>query len=341
MRVAALAALSAVSIAASPATSAAQDVNGTLIVLRAKNAADIIHDWHDTGAGFPETAADYCRRYKDFDGILDQLRNLLGNPASPSDVDPNGTSGGVSNKTILDTYFDLNSELAEEDDINDDWGFSCDPPKLFYRGLTASNSGGFFLGLQLSGDTRSLTIAEYLALTGAQTNNFDKSGTGIGLGFKFGYTFKMSDYRVSPFISVDIPGQQTLAQTFAGGTYINSKVNWTSTLGANFGVMVVPSTQLYGILVLSLMNQKTEINFGGPISSDTKTVPGLTVGGGIDYRFYKSPFAVYTELQYTMWQKQWMNSPAASPAFNYAFANNTVRVLFGAKYNWFEPGNDR
>ena len=307
-------------------------------ILRAKSLADVIHGWHENDDWPPDD--EYCRKYKDGDKLYNQLRQVLGNPSSLSSIDPKGISAGLPNSIIIDAARKLGDELDEEDGINDEWGHDpCWPPFLLERRLySLSNFSGFYVGAEFMGNWGKLGITEMDRFNNAVTNQFDRSGKRDGFGFQFGYKFAPwnNGVTVNPFVSTDF-FDQTIRQSFPNTTYLGTATNWALTTGVKIGYDVRPDVNIYSLGGATFLNQKAEINFGGPITSETKTVPGLALGIGAEYKpsflqGYGVPVSVYAQYQHTWYKDVHLDNPTASPGFNYAFQRSDNIVKLGVNF---------
>lgn len=307
-------------------------VDPSLVVLRAKSLRDVIHDWHHDGHWPPNE--EYCKKYKDAEGILGQLQSML----------LNGPTGGLSPQTVSDAYKDLNSELAEEDDINDEEfgrGYNpCNPPPEIIP-IRGDSVAGFYVGTEFMANWGKLGITETDRFSGATTNQFDRSGKRDGFGFQFGWKGNPwnNPWTVSPFAAFDFY-DQTIRQTFPNTSYLGTATNWSIQTGVKIGYDLRPDLNVYGLGAATFLNQKTEINFGGVSSSETKTVPGLTLGAGFEYRpmflqGFGVPLTMYAQYQHTEYQAVHLDAPAASPSFNYKFQLRDDVIKLGVNaYLW-------
>jgi hypothetical protein len=90
----------------------------------------------------------------------------------------------------------------------------------------------------------------------------------------------------------------------------------------------------YGLAAASFRNQKAEINFGGPVTSETPTTPGFTFGFGAEYKpdFLQGlgmPVSLYLQYQHSWYRTLQIDGGAASPGFKYSFDNTDDLVKFG------------
>jgi hypothetical protein len=161
----------------------------------------------------------------------------------------------------------------------------------------------------------------------------------FGIGVVAGYAFSpWSNIRVSPYVSVDAPNE-TLNHTFANGNSIGTRSNVTATLGVKAGPVValspsLPSFWIYGLAGVSVLNEDLNISFAPVLSSSNVNVAGATVGGGFSFQpsflqGWGHPVALFADYQLTRWDSGQLNSPTASPFFNYTFRREDLATKFG------------
>jgi vacuolar-type H+-ATPase subunit E/Vma4 len=155
------------------------------------------------------------------------------------------------------------------------------PPKI--QGMVPpgapSVTGEFYVGIEGLKNTGDQRIIESVADTGTVTNRLQRREDPLGVGIVVGYNVAPwnNNIVVGPFASFDYL-RQTINHTFAGGTYIGSTTNWVATFGAKAGFAVYPGIVVYGLTGLGVLNETLNVNFGGPITSSNKTVPGFALG---------------------------------------------------------------
>ena len=202
---------------------------------------------------------------------------------------------------------------------------------------------GSYVGLEFSVPHGSLDTRETLASTDQFTNGFQDSSTAAAVGFVVGYNFMpwSNGIVVGPFASFD-GLRQTINHNFAGGQFLGTTTYWIATLGGRFGYAVHPGTLVYGLAGASFLNQDLNVNFATPASRNTTTA-GFTLGLGGEYRptgwtVGGMPLSVFAQYQHTWYDSATFNTPASSPAFNYAFKRDDDIVKLGINlYPWSPP----
>ena len=131
-----------------------------------------------------------------------------------------------------------------------------------------------------AGDQR---IDERLAATDALTNKLNSSGGAFGGGLVAGYNFVMTgNIAAGPYVSWDIYNQK-INHDFPGGSFIiGSTTHWIAEVGLKAAYAVSGSTAVYGLAGASFLNEDLRINFGGPVTNESRTHVGITVGGGVN-----------------------------------------------------------
>jgi len=194
---------------------------------------------------------------------------------------------------------------------------------------------GLWVGGELSENWGRVRTTETDALTDDVTSILNDSGNALGGGIAVGWNFRPwgNSVFIGPFASFDF-FNQTINRNFAGGTFIGTTAHWTATLGGKVGIGVAPDVALYALSGVSWLNENLNINFGGPVTSQTTTVPGFTLGTGSEWRpsalqGFGVPVALFVQYQHTWWQNGALTMPAASPLFDYAFRRNDDTIKFG------------
>jgi opacity protein-like surface antigen len=197
-----------------------------------------------------------------------------------------------------------------------------------------SVTGEFYVGIEGLKNTGDQRIIESEADTGTVTNRLQRREDPLGVGIVVGYNVApWNNIVVGPFASLDYL-RQTINHTFAGGTFIGSTTNWVATFGVKAGLPVYPGVLIYGLTGLGVLNETLNINFGGPITSSNKTVPGFALGGGAEWRpamlqGWGGPVALFVQYQHTWWDDAKLDRPAASPLFNYNYKRDDDTIRFG------------
>jgi hypothetical protein len=198
----------------------------------------------------------------------------------------------------------------------------------------------FFVGGSVVPNSTGLTIIERQEATGQETNRFERRDGGIGGGFVFGLAPTNpggpdgQGLVLTPFTSFDFPNN-TVEHRFSPVSFIGERVIFVGTAGLQFGRMIAPNFQVYGLAGLSLVNKEFTIDFGGPIrTTESQWLFGGTLGVGASYQppgwtFLNRPISIFAQYQHVFVQDGEVNQPAVSPGFNYRFENDLDIFKFG------------
>ena len=245
----------------------------------------------------------------------------------------NGGGTGTDPKANTFTFL-TNPNQAVSNGKNLIWQ-PCPPPQ------TASSTG-LYLGGELAKNSGRVRSTETLAATGVLTNQFIDSGDPIGVGIVGGYNFRPwnNSVVIGPFASFDYLNQ-TINRNFAGGQFLGTTTRWFINAGVKAGVDVAPGFLLYGLAGAAWLNHDLNVNFAAAARSNV-TTPGFTAGVGVEYapaswRVMGMPVSVFAQYQHTWWNTAKFNTPASSPAFNYAFRRGDDTFKLGVNFYFNAP----
>jgi hypothetical protein len=207
----------------------------------------------------------------------------------------------------------------------------CPPP------TTQTSMSGGYLGGELAKNWGRVWSTESLATTDVVTNRFVDSGDPLGVGIVGGYNFKPwnNNIVVGPFASFDYLNQ-TINHNFAGGQFLGTTTHWFVNAGVKAGVVTAPGFYLYGLAGAAFLNHDLNVNFATAAQSNV-TTPGFTAGFGGEYapgswRLAGHPISLFAQYQHTWWSNANFNTPASSPAFNYAFRREDDTFKLGVNF---------
>jgi len=202
---------------------------------------------------------------------------------------------------------------------------------------TQTSMSGGYLGGELAKNWGRVRSTESLATTDVITNRFTDSGDPLGVGIVGGYNFKPwnNNIVVGPFASFDYLNQ-TINHNFAGGQFLGTTTHWFINAGVKAGVVTAPGFYLYGLAGAAFLNHDLNVNFATAAQSNV-TTPGFTLGLGGEYQpsswqLAGHPVSVFAQYQHTWWSNANFNTPASSPAFNYAFRREDDTIKLGVNF---------
>jgi opacity protein-like surface antigen len=102
------------------------------------------------------------------------------------------------------------------------------------------------------------------------------------------------------------------------------------------GFVTGPGFYLYGVAGAAFLNHDLNDNFATAAQNNT-TTPGFTAGLGGEYQpsswqLAGHPVSVFAQYQHTWWSNANFNTPASSPAFNYAFRREDDTIKLGVNF---------
>ena len=167
------------------------------------------------------------------------------------------------------------------------------------------------------------------------TPKSDRTGTGCGPGVALIFDGMFFNGVLSPSASFTYFGQD-IRHTFPTGSFIGEQIVSLITLGGQVGLVSWQggAAQIYGTGGFALANKILTINFGGPASTQNSWVPGGALGIGFSYappglQIANRQIKLFAQYEHVWLADATFTSPAASPAFNYTFANGLDLVSVG------------
>jgi hypothetical protein len=202
---------------------------------------------------------------------------------------------------------------------------------------TQTSMSGGYLGGELAKNSGRVRSTETRDATGVITNQFVDSGDPIGVGIVGGYNFRPwnNSVVIGPFASFDYLNQ-TINHNFAGGQFLGTTTHWFINAGVKAGFVTAPGLYLYGLAGAAWLNHDLNVNFATAAQSNV-TTPGFTLGLGGEYQpsswqLAGHPVSLFAQYQHTWWSNANFNTPASSPAFNYAFRREDDTFKLGVNF---------
>jgi len=187
---------------------------------------------------------------------------------------------------------------------------------------------GPFAGVEMLGSLDSVDTTETTAATGTVFHKFASSGGGIGGGVNLGYNWQ-------PWTSPVVVG--ALA-SFDGldngaGQVFHTNDDWAGLIEGRVGYLSNPVLLWYGETGLALAQENVKVDFGGPVTSQSRTATGYALGGGVEWALPAHTLAVggtslFFDYQHVWWQTGTIATPAAVPSLDFRWQreSNLVRV---------------
>ena len=176
---------------------------------------------------------------------------------------------------------------------------------------------GLSFGFNFNGNVHMLGQTETSKATGAVTHDFKDSSQGPGAGFNARYLFPFGNngILVGPYAAFDYLGQET-NHILGGGFFLGNTINSITTVGGTVGINATPQTFLFTNFGASWIDRDQRLNFLGRTTAVDSSAPGVTVGGGMDFRPIGSPMSITIEVGHTFVKKRSVSNPD-SPGFIY------------------------
>ena len=284
------------------------------------------------GGGNPDQATIHDEEFKNVRNLYwDKVCNTWRDSQNGKEVHvtPRGGQGGGNpdQATIHDEEFK---------NVRNLYWIPCPAP------TTQTSWTGGYIGGELAKNSGRVRSTETRDATGVITNQFVDSGDPIGVGIVGGYNFRPwnNSVVIGPFASFDYLNQ-TINHNFAGGQFLGTTTHWFINAGVKAGVDVAPGFLVYGLAGAAWLNHDLNVNFAAAARSNV-TTPGFTAGVGVEYapaswRVLGMPVSVFAQYQHTWWNTAKFNTPASSPAFNYAFRRGDDTFKLGVNFYFNAP----
>jgi opacity protein-like surface antigen len=199
--------------------------------------------------------------------------------------------------------------------------------------VEAASFTGFYVGGFVSGNFNTLGQTETFKATDDVTSRFSDRSSAVGGGFNAGFLSSPwnNNILVGPSASIDFLNQDT-THTFPGNFFLGQTVNVIGTLNGQIGVAARPGLFVYGELGLAFANLDHRLNFSGPVTSVSQTVPGVNFGIGAAFQphweFAGHPVALFAQYNHVILQNATFDNPG-SPSFTYRNQNDIDQLKIG------------
>lgn len=189
---------------------------------------------------------------------------------------------------------------------------------------------GPFVGGQLVGSLDTVTTSEVTAATGTLFRHFASLAGGGGGGVNLGYNWLPSGNSWLIGVIGDIDGLGNSV-----GHVLRTTDDVTGTAGVRAGLFTSPDLLWYGQTGVAITNENIKVNFGGPITSASRTGVGYALGGGAEWALPATPLplsattaSLFIDYQHFWWDGDNLHMPAAVPPLNFRWQRdgNTFKV---------------
>jgi hypothetical protein len=272
------------------------------------------------------------------DAVIDANENLKAAKNNPTIPKEYHATAEKLLREAQSRYFDALSKVGQRI-LNDlEAGKEKKPPPQCpprtQTMLPSPPSSNIFVTLGVTGSSGEVALGERDAATGRETAQFNQTGSAVGGVAEIGFRIAVAHQLFVGAVAAINVRQLVQRQTFAHGLYLGSTIDWSGSALAS-ATMGSPSGVLISALAgPSVARETIDIFLGGPATSSSRYVAGLTVGieGEVALpqlsRALGTRMAVVARFTQTWWDRSEEYRPASSPAFNYdALARESMLSL--------------
>jgi opacity protein-like surface antigen len=192
--------------------------------------------------------------------------------------------------------------------------------------------GGPSLGVAAIGGWTNTSVTETQTSNGMVFHAFDTLGSGAGGIAELRYDWPVwNDQALFGAVAeIGYLGD-------SGGQVFQTTTNLLAGARLRAGLAPMPALLLYGETGVAVSNQSIRINFGGPITRQNLTTPGIALGGGAEYALASFPVlggkppSLFAEYQHIWWTSDTTDMPAAVPTLNFHWQRDSDIVRAGIR----------
>jgi len=195
---------------------------------------------------------------------------------------------------------------------------------------------GPFAGAQVLGSLSTVSTTESIAATGALFHHFDAFASGAGGGLNFGYNWLPWGNKWLAGVVADI---NFLSDS--GGHVFETMDNLMASGQMRVGYLMAPSLLCYGQTGVSLARESLKVDFGGPITEQSRVAPGYAIGAGAEWALPivpPKPLAaapsLFVEYQHIWWSRGTLEMPAAVPSLNFNWQRESNTIKAGLRFHF-------
>jgi hypothetical protein len=203
-------------------------------------------------------------------------------------------------------------------------------------GGPAVSWAGAFVGGQVVGSLSTVGTSEFTVATGTLFHHFDSSASGGGGGVNFGYNWQ-------PWANNWLLGWVFGINGFSdsGGHVFSTMNNLTGSAQFRGGFLAAPALLLYGQTGIAAAKDSIKVNFGGPISQETRLVPGYAIGAGAEWalpfappKFLSAAPSLFADYQHIWWSSGSMQTPPAVPTLSFQWQRQSNMIEAGLRLHF-------
>jgi hypothetical protein len=195
---------------------------------------------------------------------------------------------------------------------------------------------GPFVGGQLVGSLGTVATSEVTVATGTLFHHFDSLAAGGGGGANLGYNWLPWGNSWLVGVIADIDGLSD-----SGGHVFRTTDNITGTAGVRAGLLTSPDLVWYGQTGVAVTDEKIKVNFGGPITSGSRTAAGYALGTGAEWALPAAPLplslttaSLFIDYQHVWWDGGSVHMPAAVPTLNFRWQRDGNALKAGLRLHF-------
>jgi hypothetical protein len=189
------------------------------------------------------------------------------------------------------------------------------------------------VGVAALGGRSNSSNTEVRRATGAVFHRFDTLGGGAGGAVDFGYDWPAWDEQ----LLIGGTGEIGFLND-PGGRVLQTATGPMGLALLRAGISPMPAMLVYGATGVAVGGQSARINFGGPITQQSRATPGVALGAGGEYALgaalpalYGKSVSLFTEYRHIWWEGDTSDMPPAVPTLNFHWQRQTNIVKAGVR----------
>ncbi len=195
---------------------------------------------------------------------------------------------------------------------------------------------GPFVGGQVLGSLSNVNTTESTAATGARFHQCDTFANGGGGGFDFGLNWLpwRNNWLVGVIADINFLSD-------SGGHVFSTMDNLTASGLIRVGYLTTPELLCYGQTGVSLARESLKVDFGGPITEQSRVAPGYAIGVGAEWALpIAAPVllaaapSLFVDYQHIWWSSGTLDTPAAAPSLNFRWQRESNTIKAGLRFHF-------